>query len=65
MLSGRLESMNREATADAIKAMRGRLEAARATMRLMTGYAVEVHRQIKVDEPLPVSEFRIGAGFKE
>jgi len=54
-----LESWNREASDEAIKAMRAQLEAARAMMNLMSGYSVEVHRDIRIDVPVRLSEFRI------
>ena len=45
--------MNQEPTADALRAMRTQLEAGYSMARMITGYSVEVHRDIKIDSPQP------------
>jgi hypothetical protein len=53
-----LESMNRDQTAEAVELMKEQLQSARKMMsRGLTGYSKEVHRGIKIDEPLPTAEF--------
>ena len=48
-----LESMNRDQTAEAVELMKEQLQSARKMMsRGLTGYSKEVHRGIRIDEPL-------------
>jgi len=53
-----LESMNREPTDEAVAAMKGQLESAQKMMsRGMTGFSIELHRDIKVNPPLSKTDF--------
>ncbi len=53
-----LESMNREATDEAVANMRAQMESARKMMsRGMHGFSIEVHRDIRVNPPLTQADF--------
>jgi hypothetical protein len=53
-----LESMNREATDEAVATMKAQMESARKIMsRGMHGFSIEVHRDITVNPPLAQADF--------